>query len=457
MLPTTFMKTKKIALTVIAAMAFGMAQAQTPPAAQPAGDAKPAKVAKDQAEADLINSIPKETDAAKRLKILDKWTADYPETAFASERQAEYLRAYSDMKDCKGQDKVAQEMLKADPNSEPGHRIIIGCFYQIPKPDASDQDLADKTANSLISNVDKIYSDAAKPAASTAAQWQTFKSAMLLAARNVIPLIDIQKKDDAKAEQDLTKLLQTDPTDAQASLWFAQVLFGQREKKPLNQPPAIFEFERAGVYDGPNALPEATRKQMAALAAKYYGIYHGSAEGWDKIVAMAKANALPPADFAIKSTADLDAERIAAEAAADAANPVFATWKQVKEGLTGPGETAFWEQLKGSGLPSNDGTKKFNGKLVSMKPALNPKSLVISYKDPAGDITLTFETPLHGKMDPGAELEFWGEITAYTKTPTFMITLKIADAKTDLVGWKSLPIAAPAGKKTPAAGTKKQP
>lgn len=448
------MKTKKIALTVIAAMAFGMAQAQTPPAAQPAADAKPAKVAKDQAEADLINSIPKETDAAKRLKILDKWTADYPETAFASERQAEYLRAYTELKDCKGQDKIAQEMLKADPNSEPGHRIIIGCFYTIQKPDASDQDLADKTANSLISNVDTIYSDAAKPPASTAAQWQTFKAAMLLAARNVIPLIDIQKKDDAKAESDLTKLLQTDPTDAQASLWLAQVLFGQREKKPLNQPPAIFEFERAGVYDGPNALPEATRKQMATLAAKYYGIYHGSPEGWDKIVAMAKANALPPSDFVMKSTADLDEEKRAAQAKADADDPVFAIWRTVKDGLTGDGDVAFWESVKDSGLPSPDGSKKFTGKLVSQTPAVNPKTLVISYKDPAGDITLQLETPLRGKMEAGAELQFFGTAKAYKKSP-YMLTLAIAEPKTDIVGWK--PIAAPpVQKKTGAATAKKK-
>src|SRR5205807_1276190 len=163
----------------------------------------------------------------------------------------------------------------------------------------------------------------------------------------------------------------------------------------------------------------------------------------------AKANALPPADFTIKSTADIEREKAEAEAAADAADPVFATWKALKTGLTGDGAAAFWEQAKGSGFPSNDGSKKFKGKLVSQSPALNPKKLVINYKDAAGDITLVLETALRGKMDPGAELEFFGEATAYTPSP-FNLTLKIADPKTDLIGWKSLPIAPTPGKKAGA-------
>jgi hypothetical protein len=439
-----FSTTKKLALTLIAAMALGMAQE------------KPAeKVAKDQAEADLINSIPKEADAAKRVAILDKWTKDYPDTAFASERTAEYLRAYSDLKDCRGQDKIAAEMLAKDPTSEPGLRIIIGCIYQIKGPSAAEFDQAEKAANTLLANADKIYSDANKPAATPAAAWQQFKATMVIAAENTIPYIDLQRKDDVKAESDLKKLLQSDPSDAQASSMLATLLFGQRAQKPENQPPAIFEYARVGVYDGPNALDAKSRAAFLSTAAKYYKAYHGSDEGWDKIVALAKANSLPPADFAIKSTADLAAEAAAAEAAADAADPVFAIWKTIKGGLTGDGDAGFFESsVKAAGLPSPDGSKKFKGKLVSQKPALNPKTLVVSYKDPAGDITLQLETPLRGKMDPGAELEFYGEATAYTKAP-FMLTLKIADPKTDIVGWKSLPIAPTPAKKTGAAATKK--
>ncbi len=79
-----FSTTKKLALTLIAAMALGMAQDKP---ADP-----PQKVAKDQDEANLINSIPKEPDAAKRVQILDKWTQGITRRPhFRPSATAEYL------------------------------------------------------------------------------------------------------------------------------------------------------------------------------------------------------------------------------------------------------------------------------------------------------------------------------------------------------------------------------
>jgi len=90
---------KKMTRLVLAFAAMAaLVAAQDPP--KPA-DAKPAdnkKVAKDQQEADLINSLPKETDPAKRLQTLDKWKQAYPETAFATEREAAYLATYQELK-----------------------------------------------------------------------------------------------------------------------------------------------------------------------------------------------------------------------------------------------------------------------------------------------------------------------------------------------------------------------
>jgi hypothetical protein len=446
-------KTKKLALTLIASIAvtaaFGVAQ--TPPAA----DAKPQKVAKDQAEADLINSIGKDTDPAHKLKLLDQWTHDYPETAYAAERTLEYLYTYIALKDCKSQSKVAATILKSDPNDELSLRTIIGCIYQIKSPDSSDLDLAEKASNDLIANADAIYADAKKAANFSAQQWQGLKPQMIAFAKHTIPYIDIQRKDNAKAEADLIKLLSADPTDAQSSFMLAGVLFGQREKNPEKQAPAIFEYARAGTYDGPNALPAANRQQSLATATKFYTLYHGSNAGWADVVALVTANALPPAGFTIKSTADIQREQAEAEAKADAEDPVFAIWKTVKTGLTGDGSDAFFEStVKDVEFPP-DG-KKFKGKIVSMKPAVAPKTLVMAYKDPAGDITLVLETPLRGKMDIGSELEFEGQASAYTKAP-FMLTLKIAegDNKDKIIGWK--PVAAPPTPKKSAPTPKKQP
>ena len=448
--------TKKLALTLIALIAvtaaFGVAQ--TPPAAA-AADAKPQKVAKDQAEADLINSIANDKDPAHQLQNLDKWSKDYPETAFAAERQNQYLVTYGLLKDYKNQSRIAATILKTDPNNEEALRAIIGGISQIKSPDASDFDTAEKAANYLIAHADGIYSDAHKPAATAAPAWQQFKATMVAAAKHAVPNMDIQRKDNAKAEADLTKLLQADPTDAVSSYMLAGVLFEQRQKNPEKQAPAIFEYARAGVYDGPNSLPAANRQQILAAATKTYKLYHGSDEGSDKLLPLAKTNALPPADFNIDSTADLQRKQAEAAAAADAADPVFATWKTIKAGLTGDGDAAFFEaNVKDAELPPSG--QKFKGKIVSMKPLISPKTLVMAYKDPAGDITLVLETQLRGKMDIGSELEFEGQASAYAKAP-FMLTLKIGEGenKDKIIGWK--PVAAPPGQKKAAPGVKKQP
>ena len=94
-----------------------------------------------------------------------------------------------------------------------------------------------------------------------------------------------------------TAALAADPGDAQASDMLATLLFGQREKKPENQPPAIFEYARVGLYEGAGAVDPTVRKERLARAQRYYKFYHGSDEGWDKLAESAKANALPPSPF----------------------------------------------------------------------------------------------------------------------------------------------------------------
>jgi uncharacterized caspase-like protein len=398
------------------------------------------RFAKDQAEADLINSVSKTTDPAQKIRILDEWTAKYPQTAFETERLAEYMNDYVALKDCRNESRIGTKMLSSDANSEPALRAIIGCIYQIKDPDASEMQTAERAANYLVDHASEVYSAARMPAGVAAAQWEAVKNAMVLAARNVTPQIDILKNDNPKAEADLTKVLQADPSDLQASILYANVLFNQRQADPNKQPPAIFEFARAGVYDGPNSLPADQRPAYVNAATRYYTIYHGSNEGLDKMLALAKSNALPPAGWTIESTTDVAIRQAKDQEERDKADPAGAVWRAVKQALTSDGDVTFFDSnVKDSGLPSPDGTTKFKGKIVSMTPAVRPKILVIAYENPAGDITLQLKNPLPGRMEPGAEIEFNGVAAGYTKSP-FMLTLRIDDNR-DITGWKPIPAA----------------
>jgi tetratricopeptide (TPR) repeat protein len=426
--------TRNVALALVAFLAFGWAQD------------KPQKMAKDQAEADLINSIPKAPNPAEQLKLLDKWTHDYPQTDFAAERTQQYLITYQALNRPADAFKTALEILKTNPNDFGALRGALGSIYAINNgnPPAADLDEAEKVCNHMLTDLDTIFAADKVPAGMNADQWAQVKPAMKVFTQRTVGWIYMTRKDNGRAETEFIKALQLDPSQAQTSYWLATVLFAQRAAKPEKQPPSIFEFARAATYDGPNSLPADFRKQLQASVAKTYASYHGSNEGFDQLLALAKTNALPPSDFTIKDVATIAREKAEEQAKIDAANPMLALWRTIKTGLTGDNPDAFFEgNVKGTGLPGGvNGVMKFKGKIISMTPELRPKTLVLAVEKPdVADVTLTItDGPLPGKMDPGSELEFSGAASAYKKDP-YMLVLDVE--KADITGWT--------GKNPPAA------
>jgi len=72
------------------------------------------------------------------------------------------------------------------------------------------------------------------------------------------------------------------------------------------------------------------------------------------------------------------------------------------------------------------------------------------------DVTLKFEDPLPGTMEPGADLEFEGAPSSFTKQP-FMVTFDVDMELKQLVGWtgKNAPGATKGGKAAPKGGATK--
>ena len=435
----------KIALAFVTVLALAAAQDKS--ADKPAG-----KVAKDQAEADLINGIGKEPDGAKRLASLEKWSKDYPETQFADERDQIYLGTYQQLQKPREAFDKAVQILSKHPDDFLALSTIIGYvgFLNNGQPSPADLDVAEKASNHVLKDADTIFSDANKPATQTADQWSKMKPLMMPLAQKTIGFVYFQRKDFPRAETELTKTLQMDPTQAQASYMLANALFSQRTQKPEKQPPAFFEFARAAVYDGPNALPAQLRGQINTTVAKYYKTYHGSDEGFDKLLALANTNALPPDGWTLEDVSMIEGKKIEEENKRRAADPMMALWGDLKTGLTGDNADAFFnEHVKEVALP------KFKGTLVSTKPELRPKELVLAVgKAGIADCTLKLDEgqTLPGKMEPGGVIEFEGVGTAYTKEP-YMLILTVDKAK--ITGWtgKNAP-AAP--KKAGGSGAKKK-
>ena len=459
--------TKRFLLTIIAAatLTIGLtAQAQ--------------KNWKDRAEFDLYDSIVKDTNAQTRLQNLEKWKSTYAQSEYADVRLKAYLVTYQQLNRHREAIDTASEILKAEPNDIASLTEIVGYVQtllpaqanaQLTPQHRADIELGEKTARYVVANVDAIYAPDKKPQGTSDAQWAGAKPTIRNFAQFTIARLAITSKDIAKAETELKKTIELDPTNAQASYMLAGNLLGQQKTAPEKMQAALFYYARAASYEGPNAMDVNTRKQVDAFLAKAYGTYHTDAKhpdakGLADLKALAKTAAMPPADFKITTIVEILTAEQAKKDEAAKANPMLAFWTEIKEGLTGEASPQYWEAMKDAGLPGGkDGVTKFRGKIVSMTPETNPKELTLSIASgDAADAKIVLDEPLRGKMDLGLEIGFSGAAKDFSKEP-YLVTFE--SGPDDIDGWtgkgpKTAP-AKPAAKKAapgaaPAATKKKQ-
>jgi len=420
---------------------------------------------KDRAEYDLYAAITMDTMPASRLQNLEKWKSQYAQSEYADVRLKIYLVTYQQMNNHRAAFDTATEILRADPSDLTSLTEIVGygltllptqANAQLSAQNKADLDTVEKTARYIEGNLDKVYGADKKPQGTTDDQWNGAKPTMQKFAQFTIARGAVLAKDVPKAETELINTVKMDPSNAQAVYMLASNLLGQQKEHPEKMPAALFEYARAASYDGAGAIDAATRKQIDTFLTKAYNTYHGSAQGLDQLKTQAKAAALAPDGFAIKSTVDIAKEQEDKRQAAAKENPMLAFWGEIKENLTGDGSAAYWEAMKDAGLPGGkDGVMKFKGKLVSTTPGTKPKELTVAIVGAAADVKLVLTEPLPGMMDPGGEISFNGVAKEFSKDP-YMITFEVDPA--DVEGWtgKGPAPARGAGKKGGPATKKKE-
>jgi hypothetical protein len=216
-----------------------------------------------------------------------------------------------------------------------------------------------------------------------------------------------------------------DPTQAKVSVAYGKLLIDQKQYAP-----GLFEYARAGSYDGKGALPDATRTQLMNYFNTVYGQYHGSDTGKDQVIAQAKANALPPDGFAIEGVGDIEAAKANALNQRMASDPAFKLWYTIETNLTGDnGDQFFNSNVKDAEIPGGaEGVKDFTGTVISIDPPDRPTKVVLGVQDPqTPDVTLLFSQPLPAaaldKIKVGQTLQFSGVADSYQKSP-YMLTFK---------------------------------
>jgi len=411
---------------------LGQAQAPT--------TAAPQKNWKDRAEYDLFDAITKDTNPKTKLEKLQQWEKQYPATDYGDERQMLFLTTYVALQQPQQAVGIAKQILAKDPKNFSA--LYYTMFYtralagNNPTPEVLDQ--GDKAAKAILENINT------PPPNVTEDQWKTARTDVENLAHTTLGWIEMQRKNWDASETEFQKSLQINANSGEVDYLMGTDIAS--EKKVEKMPQALCFFARAATFDGPGALNPDGRKQVLAYVQKAYKTYHGSDEGFNDLIAAAKASPTCPADAVhIEDAASIADKKAKAQAAADAANPELTMWKNLKTALTGAdGANYFESSMKGALLPT------LKGKVVSMTPALKPKTLVMALEDgTTPDATLKFETALAGKVDVGTELTFEGVPESYTASP-FMVVFAVEKDK--LHGWTGKNAPAPVHHRTRPSG-----
>jgi len=407
---------------------------------QPAAAAKEPQY-KDPAEFTLYDSILKDTTPKTKLEKLQEWQTKYPATEFAKQRKQLFLNTYVALNQPKDAVAAAKVILADDPKDFTS--LYYTMFYtrtlagNNPTPDVLDQ--GEKAAAAIVANIDT------PPPNVTEAQWKGARPGVEMMGHSTLGWIAMQRKSWDAAEGEFQKTLALDPNSAETEYFMGTAIAS--EKNPQKMSAAMFYFARAATHEGPEALPPAGKQQVLDYVKKAYKGYHGSDDGFNDLVALAKAQPAPAGDYHIRTAKELAEEAQKKQEAEDAKDPQLTLWKNIKTQLTGAeGAMYFESSMKAAQLPT------LKGKVVKLTPELKPKTLLLALEDgTTADATLKFEMPLAGKVDVGTELTFEGVPESYTAMP-YMVVFNVEADK--LHGWtgKNAPPVHRAPVHKPAAG-----
>lgn len=407
---------------------------------------------KDRAEYDLYDSISKEQNPQTKLGLLNQWKEKYPASDYADLRYQTLLDTYRVMNNAKGMYDTSKEMVSANPKSFLGLYWLNLLTVSMNDKSEAALDTGEKAGKGFLAIMDETFSPTNKKPDISEEAWKKERATTESLAHRTLGWVAMQRNQNEEAEKQFEEVLKRNPADTQVSLFAGTVI--ARQRKLEKQSDALYHFARAGHYDGPGALPQQLRDQMKGTFEKNYVNFHGDKEGMDKVIELAKSNPIPPDGFKIMSKDEI---LIAGEEELKKTNPVLALWVSIKRQLQDANGAQYFEgSLKNTHIPGGveiGGAKveKLKGTLISHKPAVNPKEIVVGLSSAEmSEVTIRLETPLRGKAPAGTVLEFAGAPVEFTPDP-FNLVFEVENK--DLTGW---PAQAAAPKPAPKAGAKKK-
>ena len=378
------------------------------PAAQEAAPKQPQW--KSREEYDAFQALAKETDPHKKITLAEGVIQKYPTSDFKDAAYVQELTAYQQLGDSAKAMDAGKKALAANPDNLDALTYLSFAFPFVYNAKAGDSSTQLSEAAGYAKHGLDVLGKVQKPAQVSDVQFTEFVKAKRAIFNGTLGFVALQQKDYASAITSLKAALEDNPGDPVSNSLLGQAYY---YSKPPDINNAIWYSARSA------ALAKAANSKNVDNLTKFYDqVYsgqHGSNAGEQDVLAQAAASPNPPADFKV---APAPKHASTGNAFVDA---FYSYEDSLKAG--GDSEQQQWAALKGQNFGGPgwvDGVDKApdGSYLVHIDISNDSKG-----KNGVYDIELKDSQPGCKDLTPGDPVRFKGTISAYTTTPSFVLTL----------------------------------
>jgi tetratricopeptide (TPR) repeat protein len=400
---------KTVLLTVVLGLAAGAwAQEAAQPAqgqpaqgaAQPAQSQSQAPVIKDPAEYNAYVSAVQQKDPNAKISGLEAFLTQYPNSVMKNQALEILMGTYQQTGNVKKTMDTANKLVASEPCNE--RALALLAYFDRTLAQGGDanakQELADgkKTSEQGLSCFDKVSDPEIKK----------MQPQMTAIFNSEIGIACLQDKDYKCATDHLKPAVDANPTDFSIVYPLALAYLGQN---PPDYQNGIWYAARAAAV-----APASVQPQIEKYARAQYVKFHAGDDGWNDVLAAAKANG-PQVAIKPAPTPAEQAHNMVTSTPPDKMD--FATWEFVLTNGSQADQDTVWNAIKGKAV-------QMNGSVISTTPQ---QFMIAGSSDDIdakkADITLNFEEKVPPRLIPkdGASFDFQGEPASYTPNPFMMV------------------------------------
>jgi len=354
-----------------------------------------------------------QTDANAKISGLEAFLTQYPNSVMKEDALELLMGAYLQAQNQAKMLDAAQRLLQANPNNV--RALAILASTSLAKAQAN-QDAQQNLANA------KQYGEKGlqalqtftKPEGMSDADFAKQKSQMAGIFNAAVGVAALTNKDYPTAQKALQAAVEMNPTDFSVVYPLA---LSYLQATPSDSVNGIWYATRAGIV----APTPQYQQQIQSYAKSQYKNYHGSDQGWDQLLAAAKASPTPPAGFTIaKYVPPTPAEQCADLIQKnDPKKMAFAEWELCLSAGKPEDAEKVWNAIKGTPLI-------MEGQVISADPTkLGVAASSDDIEAKRADIDLEMTASIPPKLMPkvGSTLDFEGTPVSYEASP-FVMTME---------------------------------